>query len=676
MTSSDNTLYQCQLFLEMDRAVIDEILSYAVTATYPAGTTLIQKDEIPKALFIIRSGTVGIYSEDVLLAELGPLAIMGESFLASSTATATTTARTTISTVEFLPEQFFDIAHKYPQIAFNIFSITMNRLRHSNDAAMKEAHSREALLQQQVEERTRELNQTLDELRITQQFKDQFLANMSHEIRTPINTVLGMTNLTLDTPLNAKQEKYLKAIQRSSENLLVIINDILDLSKLEAGKMELETIPFQLEAQLEQVYDTLRFKAEEKGLHFNYKIEDGVPGALKGDPSRLIQILINLCGNAIKFTDKGRVDIIVTNEDQASNTLRFTVKDTGIGIPADKVELLFNAFQQVDASTSRKYGGTGLGLSISKTLVELQGGSMQVTSKDGEGSAFSFTIPYTIPTAAEMESVVKEKVLDFSALKGLRVLIAEDNMFNQIVIQDTLEGAVEGIHIDMAETGLEVLDFLSKNDYNMILMDNQMPEMDGMEACRKIRTTFPAPKCDIPILALTASVLQSDIRQCIDAGMNAVIPKPFELEKLLKTLSRFYQYTGDDKPVEAMQEATDTAEHTTDFSMDFLIQFCEGDMERVKKYAGLFEKATVNNINHLKTAQQENNLEKLGLTVHSMKGHLKLMGMDNTLEMAENIERALRNNTPDATLQQLVAAYIHTCELALNELVIQKENLQ
>ncbi len=246
MTAPENSLYQCQLFQQMEQSVIEAILSHAVTATYPAGTTLIQKDEIPRALFIISTGTVGIYSEDVLLAELGPFSIMGESFLASSTATATTTARTTISTIEFSPAQFFDIAHKYPQIAFNIFSITMNRLRNSNDAAMKEAHSREASLQQQVEERTRALNQTLDELRATQQFKDQFLANMSHEIRTPMNAVLGMTNLTLDTTLNAKQEKYLKAIQRSSENLLVIINDILDLSKLEAGKMELESIPFRL----------------------------------------------------------------------------------------------------------------------------------------------------------------------------------------------------------------------------------------------------------------------------------------------------------------------------------------------------------------------------------------------------------------------------------------------
>lgn len=264
-----------------------------------------------------------------------------------------------------------------------------------------------------------------------------------------------------------------------------------------------------------------------------------------------------------------------------------------------------------------------------------------------------------------MESVVKEKVLNFSALRGLRVLIAEDNMFNQIVIQDTLESAVEDVHIDMAETGLEVLDFLSKSDYHMILMDNQMPKMDGMEACRKIRETFPPPKCDIPVLALTASVLQSDIRQCLDAGMNAVIPKPFELEKLLQTLSRFYQFSDQENTVEKKPREK---VFKTDFSLDFLIKFCKGDEQQVKKYAAIFEKSSNTNLSVIAASMDDNNRDKLGLTEHTMKSSLKIMGMDETLQKAENIEQLIKENAADETLKAAVSTYTFACRKALEEL--------
>ena len=395
----------------------------------------------------------------------------------------------------------------------------------------------------------------------SERFKQQFLANMSHEIRTPMNAVLGMTNLIIDNPQSPKLNKYLTAIKKSSENLLVIINDILDLSKLQAGKMDLEKIPFSISDQLQQVYNTMQFKAEEKGLILETIIARDIPDVLVGDPSRLNQILINLCANAIKFTEKGKVSIVVEPTNSLIPALskvegaptqvaiHFKVIDQGIGIPADKVGRLFESFQQVDASTSRKYGGTGLGLSISKTLVELQGGKMEVKSEDGKGSEFSFTISYAIATEEEFGMLVKEVKIDHSSLTGMKILVGEDNEYNQVVIKDTLENLIKGVKVDVAENGKLVIDKLTSGNYDVILMDVQMPEMNGLEASQYIRKHVG----DIPIIALTASVLNTDLGKCFDAGMNDYIPKPFTRAQLLNTLAKYYK---SEAPASDMEIAT------------------------------------------------------------------------------------------------------------------------
>ncbi len=368
--------------------------------------------------------------------------------------------------------------------------------------------------------------------------KQQFLANMSHEIRTPMNAIQGMTNILLRRNPSADQIEYLDGIKQSSDSLLAIINDILDLSKIEAGKITVEHIPFSVQDVMQNVRTIMHFKAEEKGLKLNTVFKDENLHVI-GDPSRLSQILINLVGNAIKFTEKGLVSMTVSIEQRTNEqtSVHFCVSDTGIGIDPDRIDKIFDSFEQAYVDTSRKFGGTGLGLSISKKLVSLQNGRIWVKSEKGIGSEFHFTIPYDVPSSSDINIAAADAERNVTEpLLGARILLVEDNTFNAIVAQEELQDAIKGVVIDTAENGAIAVELLKAKPIDVILMDVQMPVMNGYEATQKIRN-LTSPKSKTPIIAMTANVMKEEIDRCFEAGMNDFIGKPFDITQLLHKLN-------------------------------------------------------------------------------------------------------------------------------------------
>jgi signal transduction histidine kinase/DNA-binding response OmpR family regulator len=471
-----------------------------------------------------------------------------------------------------------------------------------------------------------QLNTSEKKLKEAALVKENFLANMSHEIRTPLNAIIGYTNLLERKQLDPDARLYVSTVQKSGENLLSIVNDILDLSKIEAGMMRIEETAFSLRSLLHSVETMFVNKINEKGLKFQTNIDSEIPDTLLGDPTRLTQILVNLIGNAVKFTNKGKIALELTGQSQPANlisTIVFRITDTGIGIEKKKLESIFERFNQAEDATTRKYGGTGLGLSIVRDLIQLQNGTILVESGSGMGTTVTFSIPYKIAQTEILADPSDKPMIPDSLAGDLRILVAEDNEINQGLIAHILGDRQVAYRI--VKNGSEVLNALSEEKFDMILMDIQMPDMDGFTATREIREKL---KMDIPIVAMTAHAMPGQREKCIRYGMNDHISKPIREDVLWRVIAKHAAPRKDSTSLQFKP----TVEKYKTIDLNYLREISRGDKNYERLVTGQFLELFPQQMELLEKAIDANLDSERRRIAHNLKTTISIMGLNHALD--------------------------------------------
>ena len=497
--------------------------------------------------------------------------------------------------------------------------------------------------------------------------KQQFLSNMSHEIRTPMNAIFGFTKVVLKTDLSLKQKEYLTAIKMSGDALIVLINDILDLAKVDAGKMTFAQTPFKMALSISSMLHLFETKIQEKNLELIKEYDINIPEVLVGDPVRLHQIILNLVSNAVKFTSNGTIKVRVRllNEDEDKATIEFAITDTGIGIPENKIDKIFENFQQASSRTSRLYGGTGLGLAIVKQLVEPQGGSISVNSKIDEGSTFSFILPFQkTKDLAEIETTILE--LD-TEIKNIKVLVVEDMALNQLLMKTLLDDF--GFERDIAANGKIAIENLEKKSYDIILMDLQMPEMNGFEATEHIRNKMNSK---IPIIALTADVTTVDLAKCKAVGMNDYIAKPVDERLLYNKIVGLVKKPIPIKPI-AMNENQETKiEKPRCIDLDYLMHRTKSDPALMLQMITLYLEQTPPLVSAMKSSFKNKDWKMLHASVHKMIPSFSIMGISSNFEMmAKKVQEYANTQKETEGIPDLVSQLENICAQACAELKVE-----